>query len=206
MRSILVLPVILLASRAAALEPADVWLVVNKNVPESRQVAEHYIAKRGVPKGNVVVLDLPQGRGHLARRLRRQTRRAASRRAQGQQGQGEGAAHHLRRAAACWPGPRTRRREGRSGQASPRNSTRPARSSRNWRRTRTRQEGDRPPRATDCERLREQECTLSHAESHACVDSELMLLWWPKYRSMRWVPNPLYFQASERTARGTRPC
>ena len=60
MRSILVLPVVLLASRAAALEPADVWLVVNKNVPQSRQVAEHYIAKRGVPKGNLVVLDLPK--------------------------------------------------------------------------------------------------------------------------------------------------
>ena len=38
------------ASPAVALEPKDVWLVVNKNVPESRQVAEHYIAKRGVPK------------------------------------------------------------------------------------------------------------------------------------------------------------
>src|SRR5215218_10060910 len=46
---------------AFALEPADVWLVVNKNVPESRQVADHYIAKRGVPKGNVIVLDLPKG-------------------------------------------------------------------------------------------------------------------------------------------------
>src|SRR5215212_6117403 len=49
------------AAPAFALEPKDVWLVVNKNVPESRQVAEHYIAKRGVPKGNVVELDLPKG-------------------------------------------------------------------------------------------------------------------------------------------------
>ena len=46
-------------STAFALEPADVWLIVNKNVPESRQVADHYIAKRGVPKGNVIELDLP---------------------------------------------------------------------------------------------------------------------------------------------------
>ena len=39
---------LLLASAPAfALEPADVWLVVNKNVPESRQVADHYVAKRG---------------------------------------------------------------------------------------------------------------------------------------------------------------
>src|SRR5215212_3747922 len=49
------------AAPAFALEPKDVWLVVNKNVPESRQVADHYVAKRGVPKTNVVELDLPKG-------------------------------------------------------------------------------------------------------------------------------------------------
>ena len=49
------------ASPALALEPKDVWLVVNKNVPESRQVADHYIAKRGVPKDQVIELDLPKG-------------------------------------------------------------------------------------------------------------------------------------------------
>ena len=60
MRLVLILALALVSSPAFALEPADVWLVVNKNVPESRQVADHYIAKRGVPKGNVVVLDLPK--------------------------------------------------------------------------------------------------------------------------------------------------
>src|SRR5262245_22503738 len=49
------------ASSTFALEPKDVWLVVNKNVPESRQVADHYIAKRGVPKDHVIELDLPKG-------------------------------------------------------------------------------------------------------------------------------------------------
>src|SRR4051812_11328764 len=52
--------VLLAHGSAGALEPKDVWLVVNKNVPESRQVADHYIAKRGVPKANVVELDLPK--------------------------------------------------------------------------------------------------------------------------------------------------
>src|SRR5262245_48196427 len=60
MRSLLVAGLLLFPSAAFGLEPADVWLVVNKNVPESRQVADHYIAKRGVPKGNAVVLDLPK--------------------------------------------------------------------------------------------------------------------------------------------------
>ena len=46
-------------------------------------------------------------------------------------------------------------------------------------------------------KLSAREGTLNHSESQACVDSELMLLWWPKYELVRWVPNPLYFQASE---------
>src|SRR3954447_19543778 len=50
-----------LAPAAPALEPQDIFIVVNKNVPESRQVADHYVAKRGVPKGNVIELDLPKG-------------------------------------------------------------------------------------------------------------------------------------------------
>ena len=34
----------LLAPSAFALEPKDVIVVANKNVPESREVAEHYLA------------------------------------------------------------------------------------------------------------------------------------------------------------------
>ncbi|MGL6096947.1 MAG: TIGR03790 family protein, partial [Fimbriiglobus sp.] len=39
--------------------------------------------------------------------------------------------------------------------------------------------------------------TLSHAESTASVDSELMLLWWPDYPLARQIPNPLYWQVPE---------
>ena len=35
---------------AVALEPKDVFLVVNRDSPESRSVAAHYVAKRGVPR------------------------------------------------------------------------------------------------------------------------------------------------------------
>ncbi len=44
-----------------ALEPAEVFLLVNKNVPESKEVAVHYCDKRQVPKENIVELDLPKG-------------------------------------------------------------------------------------------------------------------------------------------------
>ena len=35
---------------------------------------------------------------------------------------------------------------------------------------------------------------LSYAESHASVDSELMLLWWDHYELRRFLVNPLHFQ------------
>jgi uncharacterized protein (TIGR03790 family) len=49
------------AGSASALEPAHVFLLVNKNLPASREVAEHYCGKRSVPKENIVQLDLPAG-------------------------------------------------------------------------------------------------------------------------------------------------
>lgn len=53
------LPLLLLASPVFALEPKDVFVVANKNVPASREVAEHYLAKRKVPEDNLILLDLP---------------------------------------------------------------------------------------------------------------------------------------------------
>jgi uncharacterized protein (TIGR03790 family) len=49
----------LAASRAAALEPDQIALVVNANVPASRELAELYARKRGIPAGRIVSLDLP---------------------------------------------------------------------------------------------------------------------------------------------------
>jgi len=45
--------------RTAALEPDQIALVVNANVPASRELAEFYAQKRGVPAGRIVALDLP---------------------------------------------------------------------------------------------------------------------------------------------------
>src|SRR5438270_11723630 len=46
---------------ARALTPDEVFILVNKNVAASREVAEHYCAKRGVPLAHIVMLDLPHG-------------------------------------------------------------------------------------------------------------------------------------------------
>src|SRR5262245_19681988 len=51
----------LVAAPAQSLGPADVWVVANKNEPDSLAVAKHYCEKRGVPRENVLALDLPKG-------------------------------------------------------------------------------------------------------------------------------------------------
>jgi uncharacterized protein (TIGR03790 family) len=60
-RALIILALFLFPSLSQALGPKDVFLIVNKNVPESKEVAEHYCQKRGVPTANIIVLDLPTG-------------------------------------------------------------------------------------------------------------------------------------------------
>src|SRR5262249_59830547 len=50
-----------LASLGQALGQGDIYIIVNKNVPDSKAVAEHYCLRRGVPKANILTLDLPAG-------------------------------------------------------------------------------------------------------------------------------------------------
>jgi uncharacterized protein (TIGR03790 family) len=51
---------LLIAPTAArALEPDELLLVVNKNVPVGRQLAEFYAQQRHVPEGRIVAVDMP---------------------------------------------------------------------------------------------------------------------------------------------------
>src|SRR6187402_1588231 len=58
-RLVALAPLLVLAARAAALEPKDVCVVANKNLPDSRDVAAHYMRLRAVPAENLILLDLP---------------------------------------------------------------------------------------------------------------------------------------------------
>ena len=55
-RIVLVILVVLAAGSALALEPAEVLVVYNGNVTGSKELAEYYIARRGIPAGNVVAI------------------------------------------------------------------------------------------------------------------------------------------------------
>jgi uncharacterized protein (TIGR03790 family) len=195
MRPLLLLALCSFAAPASALEPKDVWLIVNKNESESRAVADHYIAKRGVPKGNVVELDLPKGedisRGDYDAKLAGPLRDALS--------DHKSAAKVLvttygvpLRVGGVVPNAEERKEL---------ETLRPelAEARKKVAELEKNKDADKKELAAaraDVERLQGRERVLTHAESNASVDSELMLLWWGKYPLVRWVANPLYMQSS----------
>ncbi|NBS90673.1 hypothetical protein EBS67_11855, partial [bacterium] len=44
-----------------ALEPQNIMIVANKDMPESISVARHYASKRKIPDENIILLSLPKG-------------------------------------------------------------------------------------------------------------------------------------------------
>jgi uncharacterized protein (TIGR03790 family) len=58
-RSLFVAILLLSPLPALALEPKEVFVLANKNMPESKDVAEHYCKQRRVPPENIILLDLP---------------------------------------------------------------------------------------------------------------------------------------------------
>lgn len=52
---------VLFAPSAHALQPDQIALIVNKNVPEGLELARFYAQSRGIPDGRIIELDLPVG-------------------------------------------------------------------------------------------------------------------------------------------------
>lgn len=199
------LPLLLLAaSPAAALEPSEVVVVANRGVPESRAVAEHYLAKRKVPAANLVLLDLPAvediSRADYDAKLAAPLRAALKDRKDAVKcvltvygvplrvGRQEPTAAEKAELAKLTPdldAARKRAAELEKDKSADAKELAAAREKRD---------------ALDRRRK-----ALSHDESHAAVDNELMLLWWESYPLDRWVPNPLYFQSSERYRKSSAP-
>src|SRR5688500_18986314 len=50
-----------IATRAHALQPDEILLIVNQNVPEGRALAEFYVTARQIPEGRILELNLPKG-------------------------------------------------------------------------------------------------------------------------------------------------
>ncbi len=204
LRHLFALLLLALGTHALALEPKDVWLVVNKNVPESREVADHYIAKRGVPKENIVVLDLPKGED--ISRVDYDTKLAAPLR--------DALKDHKDKVKVLVTTYGVPLRVGSQLPNDDENKQleklRPELAEARKKRAELEKSKDADPKELDAIKkqvagLETRERILTHAESNACVDSELMLLWWENYKLVRWVSNPLYFQSSEAYRKASKP-
>ncbi len=195
MRHILTLAALLtIASASFALEPKDVWLIVNKNVPESRQVAEHYIAKRGVPKDHIVELDLPKTED--ISRADYNTRLAAPLRAAIKNKKDEVKVLVTTYGVPLRAGQETPNADEKKQLAKLRPELIAARKKLAELKQKRADAKEIETTQRQVRGLESRERTLTHAESQASVDSELMLLWWDRYPLARWVRNPLYLRMS----------
>jgi len=189
---------LLFASSGFALEPKDVIVIANKNVPASREVAEHYLAKRNVPKENLVVLDLPTAedisRADYDKKLVEPLRAALQDRKDS-----------VKVLLAVYGVPlRVGGQILTDAEKKELDELNPKLDAARKKVAELEKEKDKAdPKELAAARKDVNGYTvrrkiISHDESHASVDSEVMLLWWKSYPLDRWVMNPLNFQASEK--------
>jgi len=215
---ITILATLMAAGSALALEPANVFLIANKNLPASQEVAEHYCTKRGVPKENIVSLDLPTGedisRKDFDEKLAVPLREALKEKKEQVKvllavygvplrvGPSEPTEEERAELAKVDAELAVSKAEiGRLEKLVPMaeaehkekntDETKDALASR-------KQELDTAKRnQRRQQRNRDQIAQSGRYDSRAAVDSELMLLWWDKYELRGWVNNPLYWQEPE---------
>jgi uncharacterized protein (TIGR03790 family) len=208
---------------AQALEPKDVWLLVNQNVPESQQVADHYCQKRGVPKDHIIVLDLPAGeditRKDYDTKLVAPLRKALKDRKD-----------QVKVLLSIYGVPlRVGREQPSASEEAELAKLHPqfgevlkATSELQELVATLEAEGAEDPPGILAETLKERYKELQslrskitnldhrrnlllHAETEACVDSELMLLWWDNYNLRRWQINLLNWQIPQKAREGKPP-
>lgn len=208
---VLLLP---LACPVLALGPDDVYIVVNRNVPDSQAVADHYCEKRGVARDHVVALDLPTGEdigradydtklaGPLRDVLKDQRGKVkvlltvfgVPLRVGGQEPNADERTELDRIRKDLEPLEKKRKEveekikvlETKAGDDA---KGQTAEELAAWRKDRAELDGAIRPLERKVRRL-------SWSESHAAVDSELSLLWHDSYDLRRFQPNLLYFQVS----------
>ena len=211
--SLLVL--IIFGTRGLALEPSEVILLVNKNMPESAAVAEHYRVKRGVPKENVVVLDLPKiediSRKDYDAKIVAPLRSALADRKDKikvllciygvplRVNGPEPSAQEKSELATLQPDLKKVQAQAKSLEEKAKQLEAEKKKDAKSEAARTLpQIRDELKKAQgEQRRLERRSKWLSHAESQAAVDNELMLLWWDNYELRRFIINPLHFQVPE---------
>lgn len=181
------LTLLLLPAAAVALEPKEVFVVCNKDVKESREVADHYVSQRKVPAENVIELSLPKGeditREEYDTKLAGPLREALKDK------------KDACKVLLCVYG--VPLRVGPQEQAEIDKLTAELNETSKRLAELKKEKADEKAAQETVDRLTQQIGKLRQQQSTAAVDSELMLLWWAKYDTARWQFNPLYWQVSE---------
>jgi uncharacterized protein (TIGR03790 family) len=186
------LTAVLFTAPVFGLEPKDVFVIANKDSKESVAVANHYLEARKVPSENLILLSLPTTEditrvdyeAKLAGPLREKLKD---------------------KKVACKVLLTVYGVPLRVGMQLP---TKDEQAELDFkkpsldlaRQSLEKLEKDKGPAAEiaatkeKIARLEKVVAELSHDQSTAAVDSELMLLWWPKYSPIRWIMNPLHWQ------------
>ena len=192
------------AGQVLALEPKEVFLLVNKNVPASRDIADHYLKQRGVPGENIVVLDLPDSEdisrkeynAKIVEPLREALKSKKEQakvllsiygvplRVGGQEPNDEERAQ-LKEVELKIKELQKRIKEFR-GEILARELAERIVPSPEGKKLLGEFKERLPKLEAELATLEGRRGRLTYAESHACVDSELMLLWWDNYELRRW--------------------
>ena len=176
-----------------ALEPANIAIVANKDMPESISVAKYYSNKRNVPEENIILLSLPKGedilRADFETKLAEPLREALKLKKD-----------KLKVILTVYGVPLRVGTKVLSGDEKV-NAAEIKKQLDDSRKELEIAEKDKAEKdkldgfKKKIAELNSQYRIASAAESLACVDSELMCLWWQPYELSRWQPNPLYWKA-----------
>jgi uncharacterized protein (TIGR03790 family) len=181
------------ACPSVALEPKEIAILVNRRMPSSREVADHYVTKRGVPKENVVELHLPTGedisRKDYDREVVAGLREALSAKRDSikcilsvygvplRVGGNESTAEEKKQIDVLKPKIDAAKKSLAEQEKAEKKDAIEISATK-----------------AEIRSLEEKIAVYSHRESHAAFDSELMLLWQKEYKLERWQPNPLNWQ------------
>jgi uncharacterized protein (TIGR03790 family) len=205
-----------------AVGPGDVYLLVNRNDPGSREVADYYCRKRSVPADNVLTFDLPAredcSRDDYDLRLVRPLReRLAALRDKpivlavvygmplrvGPKEPNDNEKKERDELTIRADSYRSRLRELKDAVHNLDEKSKGVRSPDGDELDQRRQEQASTQKSLDT--LESRRRWLSYAESEAALDSELAMLWYDRYELRRWQLNLLYFQVPEAARRGKPP-
>ena len=187
--------ILLMPLSLRALEPKEIIIIANKDMKESLDVAEYYAKQRGVPKENIIAFSLPTGenidRTDYDKKLAEPLRIALQDKKErikclltvygvplrvGQQGPDAEQKEELAKL-------KTELADAEKTVADLKAAT-----------------PNDAAKVTSAESvvtlLKRKRDRLQGSETQACVDSELMLLWWGEYSLHRWQANPFYWQVT----------